>query len=434
MKKQTFCYLRYCSLLAFLIFTFLFSSAQNSGPSMTDTVFFQVNMKYMISDSTFNPATDTVGIIGSMNDWQGSEFLQRVGTSDVYEIRMELLQGVVYLYKFRIHKADTILTEDVDTITRMTRIPDTTLFITNFYNNINPGTVPMKFNCNLYYQIKAGHFVPNTDFVDVAGNFNLEGANDVLFNLGNDSIYTLTLFMDTTLIGGPPLRFKFRFNGSWATAELPGDSSRTYTLTAATNSFTAWYNNIDPSVPSLPFVYDLSIQDTLYLAYTVSGSYRYEDYNLRPEGNSRYRWYVADTIGGPGIPIDSAFSVAYTIDSVYLGKYLVFEVTPLTQDSIIGLPVRVYSTGKIIGVGIEEKRSSLARIYPNPVSDLLFIEPLTSLKRIDLISSTGQTIISNFVHQECRIQLNLKNLTKGIYFLKVEGKNSQINAFKVIVQ
>ena len=338
--KKTLAFLKYFSLSAILVISSFFSYCQDPGPFMTDTVTFRVNMKYMIANTTFNPATDTVDIKGSMNGWQGNQFLQQVGTTEVYQIRMELIQGIVYAYKFRIHKAGTILTEQVDTTTRMIRVPDSLLTITNFYNNVNPAMIPMTFNCNLYYQVRAGHFTPNTDYVDVAGNFNQEGANDVLFNKGNDSIFSLTMFMDTALIGGPPLRFKFRFNGDWTTSELQADSARAYTLTGTSDSFTAWYNNTDPTIPAIPFVYDVMIQDTLHPARTVIGSYRYEDYNLKPEGNSKYRWYTADSINGAVTLIDSAFQITYTIDSLLLGKYLVFEVTPLTQDSITGLPVR----------------------------------------------------------------------------------------------
>jgi len=433
MKKQFFQTLKYLFLPALLILSSLISFSQNRGPVITDTVTFRVNMKYMIASSTFNPATDTIDITGSMNDWLGGNFLSQVGTTDVYQVRVELLQGVIYPYKFRIHKTGVILTEQVDTTTRMIRVPDTLLTVTNFYNNINPAAIPMTFNCDMFYQVKAGHFTPNTEFVDVAGNFNNNGANDVLFNVGNDSIFSLTMFMDTALIG-EQLKFKFRFNGNWATSELQGDSSRTYTLTGAANSFTAWYNNIDPSVPSLPVAYNLGIQDTLYPSRTVIGRYSYEDYNLKPEGKTRYQWYLADSIGGPVTPIDTAYHISYTIDSLFIGKFLVFEVTPLTKDSIVGLPVKVYSNVIITHTGIEEKSNPLARIYPNPVSDILYIEPLTALLRVELVSITGEIVMTASAAEKKEIQLNVKGLKEGLYFLMVQGKNNQVYTFKVLIR
>ena len=433
MKKQFFQTLKYLFLPALLILSSLISFSQNRGPVITDTVTFRVNMKYMIASSTFNPATDTIDITGSMNDWLGGNFLSQVGTTDVYQVRVELLQGVIYPYKFRIHKTGVILTEQVDTTTRMIRVPDTLLTVTNFYNNINPAAIPMTFNCDMFYQVKAGHFTPNTEFVDVAGNFNNNGANDVLFNVGNDSIFSLTMFMDTALIG-EQLKFKFRFNGNWATSELQGDSSRTYTLTGSADSFTAWYNNIDPSVPSLPVAYNLGIQDTLYPSRTVIGRYSYEDYNLKPEGKTRYQWYLADSIGGPVTPIDTAYHISYTIDSLFIGKFLVFQVTPLTKDSIVGLPVRVYSNVMITHTGIEEKSNPLARIYPNPVSDILYIEPLTALLRVELVSITGEIVMTASAAEKKEIQLNVKGLKEGLYFLMVQGKNNQVYTFKVLIR
>jgi hypothetical protein len=432
MKKQSSQFFRSIFFSIFLL-SCLAGFTQNPGPLITDTVTFRVNMEYMITSGTFNPATDTVDIAGSMNQWNGGDFLQQVDTTSVYEIRMELVHGAIYSYKFRIHKTDTILAEQADTTTRLLRVPDTAFVVTNFFSNVNPAVVPMTFNCNLYYQIQAGHFTSNIDFVDVAGNFNNEGGNDVLFNLGNDSIFSLTKFMDTTLIG-TTLRFKFRFNGNWETAELQGDSSRLYILTGSADSFTAWYNNIDPSVPSLPFVYDLNIQDTLHPVRTVSGSYRYEDYNLRPEGNSIYRWYTADTIGGAVTAIDSAFQIAYTIDSAYIGKFLVFEVTPMTQDSVVGLPVRVYSTVVVSYVGLNEKGMQWVRIYPNPVTEILYIEPLKSLEQIELLNTSGKTIMTISGHRNNTIQMNVGDLPKGLYFLRVRDINSKASTLKVIIQ
>lgn len=412
----------------------LLTSARKSNPGMTDTITFRVDMKYMIIDGTFNPLTDTAGMIISHGQWHETCFLERIGTSDVYEIRKELNLGVIYSFKFRIHQQDTVINEQTDAFTRMVRTPDTAITITRFFNNINPATVPMTFNCNMYYQIHAGHFVPNTDFVDVAGNFNNESANDVLFIDGYDSLFKVTLFMDTALIGGPPLQFKFRVNGNWQTSELQGDSGRTYTLTGTNDSFTAWYNNIDPTMPALPFVYDLLIQDTLYPKRTVTGSYRYEDYNLRPEGNSRYRWYTADSIGGAVTMIDSAFSISYTIDSVYLGKYLAFEVMPLTRDSVAGLPVLVYSQTPIFGVGIYEKSLPLVRIFPNPCNENLYVEPLTGLETISLFNLTGQLILSIEDFSDSVIRIDVRNLKKGVYVLLATSKDSRNGRYKIIVQ
>lgn len=433
MKKFPESQVKLFTILIFLIFSSMLANARPTGPVIKDTVTFQVNMKYMIANSSFNPATDTIDIFGAVNQWQGGDFLHQVDSSTIYEIRMELSQSVIYSYRYRIHKAQQIIAEQVDTITRMIRVPDTLITVTRYFNNNNPATVPMTFNCNMYYMVRSGHFIPFTDFVDVAGNFNHEGGNDVLFSKGNDSIFSLTTFLDTTLIG-TPLKFKFRINGNWATSELQGDSSRVYMLTGTADSYTAWYNNIDPTIPALPFVHNVMIQDTIQAKRTITGSYQYEDYNLKPEGNSHYQWYTADSIGGVVTAITSANLISYTIDSLFLGKYLAFEVTPLTTDSIVGVPVRVYSAGKITGVGIEEKNIQLARVYPNPVHDILTIEPLVPVVRANLVDISGRIVRTHTGLGQTKIRINVEGLTDNFYFLNIYGKRGGMNTFKVIVR
>jgi hypothetical protein len=409
--------------------------AQEPGPKMTDTVTFRVNMQYLADSGKFDPLNDTVGLSGTWDQWTASDFLTREGTSKVYQVKKVLSAGVVYHYLFSIHKADTVLTEEItDATTRMIRVPDTTWTVTGFFSNINPTSVPMTFYCDMYYQIHAGHFTTYSDWLDVAGNFNDQGANTVLFNILHDSLFKVTIFLDTSYIHASPLRFKYRINGSWATAELQGDSSRTYTMTGTDDSFSAWYNNIDPTVPALPIAYNLMIQDTLNAEKTVTGAYQYEDYNLKPEGISLYQWYVADSIGGPVTEIDSAYHINYTIDSVYVGKYLVFEVTPVTIDSIVGLPVRVYSPSVISWVGIPEKIQRPVRIYPNPVVDILSIEPVKPIKNIELTDLRGRILLSLPYIQDKTIRISTTEFSPGIYFLRVTEKNSQVSILKVVIR
>jgi len=309
--------------------------------------------------------------------------------------------------------------------------------VTNYFNNYNPATIPMTFNCDLYYQIKAGHFFPSVDYLDVAGNFNNGGAYDVLYPRSKDSIYSVTIFLDTAIYRNYLLRFKFRFNGDTATEELKSDSNRTYTVHDTTgnnpDSYTCWYNNIDPRIPALPIAYDLSIQDSLIAKKILSGIYSYEDYNLKPEGKSLYKWYRADSIGGVLTLIQDT-SLNYTIDSASdIGKYLVFEVTPVTFDSVVGLPVRVFTKSKIAGVGINDPASLIARIYPNPVNDRLFIEPLQDVNRIELLNMTGQSLRSMNAQHTGKIELNINDLSQGIYFLKIYGKDSAAGIYKILL-
>jgi hypothetical protein len=414
-----------------------FIQAQDATPLLQDTVKFRVNMSYMIANGTFNPSTDTVLLRSLQLSDSLPIIMQRIGSSNTYESIFYLTTGLVYYYKFAIYHAQTVIPESADSLTRLIRVRDTLTIVTNYYSNYNPAAIPMTFNCDMYYQIKAGHFIPSVDYLDIAGNFNNGGAYDVLYVKSKDSIYSVTVFLDTALYGTPLLKFKFRMNGDSTTEELQGDTNRIYTLHDTTGNnpdiFTCWYNNIDPRIPALPIAYNVSIQDSLIAKKILTGIYSYEDYNLKPEGKSRYKWYRADTIGAAWTLLQDT-SLSYTIDSVAdIGKYLVFEVTPLTQDSVVGLPVSVYTKSKIVGVGINDPAGRIARFYPNPVTDRLFIEPTETVKRVEILNITGQRVRLLKPQNSGKIEINVNDLQTGVYFLRIYARNSSYRSYKIIV-
>jgi hypothetical protein len=422
------------TILLFLSFELPFPIlAQHKDPLLTDSVKFSVNMSYMVANGTFNPSSDNVFFQGNQITDTVPFPMERSDTSYIYRITYVLYSGITYQYQFSFRHGDTVHTENVDPWTRLIRVRDSLTAVTNFFNNYNPASIAMTFNCDMYYQVKAGHFTPALDWVDVAGNFNNGGAYDVLYPVSKDSIYTTTVFLDTTLLQNPELKFRFRINGDSATEETVPDSTRTYTLVdTAENVFSCWYNNIDPRIPALPVAYDLAIQDTVMAKKIVSGIYSYEDYNLKPEGYSIYKWYRADSIGGALTFITDSTN-SYTIDSAAdIGKYLVFEVTPVTVDSVVGLPARVYST-KVVGVGIREPGSFIAKVYPNPVKDRLFIEPLQDIEKIEMLDITGQRVGSLQNTRPGKTEIDVSGFPSGIYFLRIYSKNAGYGTYKVIL-
>ena len=95
--------------------------------------------------------------------------------------------------------------------------------------------VPVTFQVNMSYQIQLGNFDPNTDFVDIAGNFNGWGAFlTQLTDLDADSIYEITI--DGFLIG-QQLQYKYRINGLWdGSEEFPnGGPNRFYSVIDGAN-------------------------------------------------------------------------------------------------------------------------------------------------------------------------------------------------------
>lgn len=118
------------------------------------------------------------------------------------------------------------------------------------------------------YQVELGEFDPQTETVDIAGNFNGWGSpEDQLFDEDGDSTYTITLSGFST---GTEIAFKFRQNFAWdGSEEFPGGGpNRTYTVPDSNSTVSVWYN--DETSPTGPPVADFSALSTeTFLGSTV---------------------------------------------------------------------------------------------------------------------------------------------------------------------
>ena len=130
-------------------------------------------------------------------------------------------------------------------------------FITGFFLifsslQLNAQNVEILFEVNMSYQIEIGNFDPDTEFVDLAGTFNVWGDQLIkLSDANQDSVYSVTV--DGFSVG-QTIEFKFRFNGQWDDREeFPGaGNNRTYTVQPEENHIYVWYNNeVDPEGPPL---------------------------------------------------------------------------------------------------------------------------------------------------------------------------------------
>lgn len=403
---------------------------------------FTVDMKYAVLSGRFNPDADTVCIVGTMNNMQGSPRMQRVDTTLSYNYVYSLDPGTIVGYKYRIN-ADSSGLELLNKPQRMLRVPDTLLEITNDFDNYNPAKRLMTFKCDMNYYISAHHFYPSTDYLEVFGNFNESNAHDVLIDMAGDSIYSLDLYLDTTWFTKGPLEFKFLINGDWDKAELDGKPYRSYTfhdtIHQDPNIFSCFYNNLDPSILTRPWVFNLEIQGDLIHKKFLSGSYSYENVNGIPEGISTYRWLRSDNAEGTdAVPIDTAVRVTYTVDTLDIGKWLVFEVTPVAAsgDSATGYPVQVVSSNSISAwdVGIGEHEGLITLIYPNPAVDLITIQTRKEVERLELVNQMGQIILKIDGIRSRSVRMNIKQIPGGFYFLRAFTSNNESGSIKLIKQ
>jgi len=66
------------------------------------------------------------------------------------------------------------------------------------------------------------------------------------------------------------------------------------------------------------------------------------------------------------------------------------------------------------------KEKNTVLIYPQPVADKLIIEANKPLVQIDLMDQTGKYIIQREVQFNQKVELDMRNLPKGLYFMKIE--------------
>ncbi|MGE4284476.1 MAG: S-layer homology domain-containing protein, partial [Clostridia bacterium] len=79
-----------------------------------------------------------------------------------------------------------------------------------------------------------------------------------------------------------------------------------------------------------PFVENVHISGSPKVGSTLTSAYIYTDADGDLEGNSRYRWLRADSITSEYSAISGAVNKTYTLTSTDIGKYIKFEVLPVT--------------------------------------------------------------------------------------------------------
>ena len=100
------------------------------------------------------------------------------------------------------------------------------------------------FSVHMSHQIELENFDPDSDFLDIAGNFNeWDGTNDHLIAVG-DNVYEISF---TNFEVGDVIEFKFRINGAWddLTEFSEGGPNRSYTVLQGENTQVYWYNDED---------------------------------------------------------------------------------------------------------------------------------------------------------------------------------------------
>ncbi len=136
--------------------------------------------------------------------------------------------------------------------------------------------------------------------------------------------------------------------------------------------------------------------------------------------SSSQTWLTASTVSGSG-------SATITLTA---------EENPSSAIRTAIITVSAGATSKIVTVtqsvstGIEDIEDDGFIIYPNPVSDILFLNTKSETVAVSIFDITGRSV---FNANALDNKVNIGNLQKGIYTIKIEGKKG-IKVCKIVKQ
>lgn len=149
-------------------------------------------------------------------------------------------------------------------------------------------------------------------------------------------------------------------------------------------------------------------------------------------------------LNGSGVPLAYTYTDAngnYQFANLPFGNYKVYAESPGIYNSTVPTVTLNSGTPSVSGVSISmNKTAQVAGIskgvtkqfsfYPNPVKDILKIDFIQKANGIELFSEDGKKIMNaeNCISGE----LNLSNVEKGIYYLKVTDADGSLSFEKVI--
>ena len=95
---------------------------------------------------------------------------------------------------------------------------------------------------------------------------------------------------------------------------------------------------------------------------------------------------------------------------------------PLTQTEITNL----YNNNTLSTSDFNQNNLEVA-LYPNPVQDILSLDTVNTIKSVEVYNLQGQKVlVSN------QSQINLSNLSAGIYMVRIEDENNAVNTKRII--
>lgn len=186
-----------------------------------------------------------------------------------------------------------------------------------------------------------------------------------------------------------------------------------------------------------PVAANVVVTGTFEVDQTLEASFDYSDANGDEAGTHLYQWYYSESADGSSpLAIVGEKSSTYTITSDMAGKYIAVKVTPVAatggEEYLVGAEAWSAWSQLVVVTGISTVFEADIKMYPVPVSDILYISNAEEVAQVKITNVAGQTLKVMRNSADYRIEINVSELTAGIYFVTMSNKNGQFVTEKIV--
>ena len=160
-----------------------------------------------------------------------------------------------------------------------------------------------------------------------------------------------------------------------------------------------------------------------------------QDGVFTPDNEGFYIGNITGSTGGDGKTVTKTIQIP---ENAKLGKtrmrvmktYRLVPDNPCSTTYAYGQS-EDYTVNFISNLGITEVNSNSAKVYPNPVKDILTINDDLIIKEVKIINIAGQEVYSKQLNK-VNPTINLAHLTKGVYVIKIVNSKGITTTQKII--
>lgn len=177
------------------------------------------------------------------------------------------------------------------------------------------------------------------------------------------------------------------------------------------------------------YYYFLDNRDTLlaYDQYEEEGALEWMNYliNYYAQNGYAYPSNSSDTTVELG---DDDATSQYALEA---GTAYVVWGFPYNGNKELGVAKRIEFTTQ--QVGLKDIDFTAVNVYPNPTTDVVMVNSKNAIENIEIVNTLGQVVYSNNTNQN-NVTINVANLEKGNYFVKVKTIDNVTTTSKVVVK